>query len=125
MRWSCTRLPPCFARSYSCVFPRWFVQTDFPLPAFDFERAAIDEVTSRGARMHGVLGHEHARNAFSEAFDAAREIHRIADRGVLALVIRADEADHRGAGVQSDPDVEHFAELAQLELESLQRACHL
>src|SRR5689334_36301 len=95
MRRSCTRLPPQFAKWQSCCFPRWFVQTDFLFPAFDFEGSAVRESEDIRASTHGVFGHQDPRNAFGQAFDAAGEIHRVTDRGVLALVIRADQADDR------------------------------
>src|SRR5690242_20934401 len=60
-----------------------------------------------------------------QAFDTTGEIHGIADCCVLALVLRADDADHCGAGMDADADIEALSQLAQLTLEFLERLRHL
>src|SRR5687768_5728005 len=66
-----------------------------------------------------------ARYSLGESLDPACEVHRIADRGVIEPIGRADAADHRAAGVDADADIEAGAETAELAAQLLQRIGHL
>src|SRR6476620_1495908 len=99
------------------IFPRWLIQTNFLLPALDLERTAIRKVKSTCASAHCVFRHQQARHSLGQTFDAAREIDRVADRGVLALVLGADDAHHCGTRMDADAHIEARTQLPQLAFE--------
>jgi len=73
-----------------------------------------------------LAGDEDARvRLLGQSLDTAREVHRVADRGVVELLPGADEPDHGRARVDADSHVEVAALLPQLALERDQDLLHL
>src|SRR5260370_25530760 len=89
-------------------------QFDLLCPAFHFIESAWNKVKSLPAQSHRILGYENARYALGRTLDPASQVHCIADRGVFAPLLRADQADHRRPGMNADAHVETLSGGAKL-----------
>jgi len=86
----------------------------------DLEKSVADKIEAVGAAIFCLGGNQDAAHALGFALDAAGEVDGVADGGVVLALFRADEADHGGAGMDADADVESLADFADFMSEAFE-----